>query len=51
MKNIKDIVNITKGKTQDNEPKHKKMNKKKIIIAISIAVILLIVGITMLVYN
>lgn len=51
MKNIKDIVNITKGKTQDNELKHKKMNKKKIIIAISIAVILLIVGITMLVYN
>ena len=51
MKNIKDIVNITKGKTQDNEQKHKKMNKKKIIIAISIAVILLIVGITMLVYN
>ena len=51
MKNIKDIVNITKGKTQDNELKHKKMNKKKIIIDISIEVILLNVGITMLVYN
>ena len=47
---MKDIVNINKGKTEENKPKHKKMNKKKIIIAISIIVLLLIIGITVIVY-
>lgn len=41
---MKDIVNF------NGENKTKKMNKKKLIIAISIGIILLVVGITMLVY-
>ena len=47
---MKDIVNINKGRTEENKPKHNKPNKKKIIIAISIIILLIVVGITMLVY-
>lgn len=44
---MEDIVNIKKGKKQE---KNKKINRKKLIIAISIGVILLVIGITMLIY-
>lgn len=44
---MEDIVNIKKGKKQE---KSKKINRKKLIIAISIVVILLVIGITMLIY-
>lgn len=44
---MEDIVNIKKGKKQE---KSKKINRKKLIIAISIGVILLVIGITMLIY-
>lgn len=46
MRKIKNIVNIDENK----EIKKKKINKKKMIIAITIGVILLIVAITMLIY-
>ena len=47
---MKDIVNISKGKTEGEDKKNRKINKRKMILAISIGIIILIIGITMLIY-
>lgn len=47
---MKDIVNISKGKTEGEDKKNKRINKRRMILAISIGIIILIIGITMLIY-
>ena len=47
---MKDIVNISKGKTEGEDKKNRRINKRKMILAISIGIIILIIGITMLIY-
>lgn len=50
MKDIIDIRDVENKENEQNKMKKRKMNKKKMIIAICIVVLLLIVGITMLLY-
>lgn len=47
---MKDIVNISKGKTEGEDKKNRRINKRKMILAISIGIVILIIGITMLIY-